>query len=71
MTGNEFIKKLKKLAKRKNIHFELRKELGKGSHSTVYFGDKHTVVRNLKDELKSGTLSAMLRQLDITLDDLY
>ncbi len=71
MTGNEFIKKLKKLAKRENIHCKLEKDRGKGSHSTVYFGNKHTVVRNLKDELKSGTLSAMLRQLDITLDDLY
>ena len=32
---------------------------------------RFTVVRNLKDELKKGTLHAMLRQLALTLDDLY
>jgi len=71
MKGNEFIKKLKKLARCKNTRFELVKERGKGSHTTVYLGDRHTVVRNLKDELRSGTLSAMLKQLSVTLDDLY
>lgn len=38
---------------------------GKGSHGTLYFGDKRTIVRNLKDELKTGTLHAMLKQLGI------
>jgi mRNA interferase HicA len=70
MKDNEFIRKLKRLAKFRNIHCELVRGRGKGSHSMVYFGDKMTVVRNLKDELKSGTLNAMLKQLDITLDDL-
>jgi len=28
------------------------------------------VVRNLKDELKKGTLHAMLKQLGLTLEDL-
>jgi mRNA interferase HicA len=38
---------------------------GKGSHGTLYFGDKWTVVRNPKDELKKGTLHGMLKQLGI------
>jgi mRNA interferase HicA len=41
-----------------------------GSHVTLYFGDQWTVVRNLKDELKTGTLNAMLKQLGITKDEL-
>ena len=43
---------------------------GKGSHGTLYYGDKLTIVRNPKDELKTGTLHAMLAQLGLTLAEL-
>jgi mRNA interferase HicA len=43
---------------------------GKGSHQTLYFGGAFTVVRNLKDELKAGTLHAMRSQLGIKVKDL-
>jgi len=45
-------------------------ERGKGSHGTLYYGDKRTIVRNPQDELKTGTLHAMLSQLGLTLADL-
>ncbi len=41
-------------------------ELKKGSHGMLYYGDKKTTVRNLKDELKTGTFKAMLKQLGIS-----
>ncbi|MGK7917194.1 MAG: type II toxin-antitoxin system HicA family toxin [Prochloraceae cyanobacterium] len=43
---------------------------GKGSHVTLYFGQRFTIVRNPKDELKTGTLKAMLPQLGIREDEL-
>jgi mRNA interferase HicA len=43
---------------------------GKGSHVTLYFGDRMTIVRNPKDELKTGTLHAMCKQLGIGKSDL-
>lgn len=43
---------------------------GKGSHQTVYLGTAFTVIRNPKDELKSGTLHAMCKQLGIKASDL-
>jgi mRNA interferase HicA len=43
---------------------------GKGSHGTLYFGGHFTVVRDLKDELKTGTFHAMLQQLGLTPEDL-
>ena len=43
---------------------------GKGSHMTLYFGDRKTVVRNPQDDLKTGTYRAMLRQLGIRQEDL-
>ncbi len=69
MTGNEFIKRLKKLAKTKGLEISIDKSRGKGSHITLYYGDKFTVVRNLKDELKTGTYKAMLKQLGIEEDE--
>jgi mRNA interferase HicA len=43
---------------------------GKGSHGTLYFGGARAVVPDLKRELKTGTLHAILKQLGLTLDDL-
>ncbi len=47
MTGNEFIKRIKKLAKAKGLEVSIEKSRGKGSHITLYYGQKFTVVRNL------------------------
>ncbi|HEV8713703.1 MAG TPA: type II toxin-antitoxin system HicA family toxin [Candidatus Binatia bacterium] len=43
---------------------------GKGSHGTLFYGTRFTIVRNPKDELKTGTLHAMLDQLGLRLEDL-
>ncbi|BAQ67027.1 type II toxin-antitoxin system HicA family toxin [Geminocystis sp. NIES-3709] len=70
MRGNEFIKKIQKLAKKRGISETVNSSRGKGSHVTLYFGERLTIVRNPKDELKTGTLKAMLSQLGITQNDL-
>ena len=69
MKGNEFIKRLRKLAKERGLFFQLDAARGKGSHVTLYLGDKLTIVRNPKDELKTGTLHGMLKQLGIDPED--
>jgi mRNA interferase HicA len=43
---------------------------GRGSYQTLYFGGAFTVIRNPKDELKTGTLHAMCSQLGIKVIDL-
>jgi len=68
--GSEFIRRLRKVARKRGVRVELLPERGKGSHATLYFGSRCTVVRNLKDELKTGTLHAMLQQLGLSLEDL-
>lgn len=70
MKGSEFYKKLRDLGKENDIEVKLEKRRGKGSHSTLFYGKKFTIIRNLKDELKTGTLNAMLKQLGINIDDL-
>ena len=71
MKGAEFVRRVRKVGRRHGLPVTFREERGKGSHGTLYFGNRFTVVRSHKDELKKGTLHAMLRQLGITLDDLY
>ena len=70
MKGSELVKKLKRFAKKRGLVIVLDGSRGRGSHSTLYLGNQFTIIRNLKDELKTGTLQGMLKQLDITLDDL-
>ncbi len=70
MTGNEFLKKLKKLAKKNKMSFSTDKSFGKGSHMGVYYGDKFTTLRDPKDELMTGTFNAMLKQLGVDKNDL-
>jgi len=65
LNGNELLKKIKKLAKEKNKHFEIFKAHGKGSHRTLKYGEKKTTIKDLKKEIGPGLLSKMLKQLNI------
>jgi len=71
MRGNGFIRRVQKYAKRTGISFTWRADRGKGSHGLLTLGDLRTVVRNPKDELKTGTYHAMLKQLGLTEHDLF
>lgn len=70
MKGSELLRKIKKLGKEKGIKVELVQRRGKGSHSTLIFGNRFTIITNLKDELKTGTYLSMLKQLGINEHDL-
>ena len=70
MRGNEFIKRIAALGKARGLAVKVESERGKGSHIMLRFGSASTTVRNPKDELKTGTLHAMLKQLGLTLKDI-
>ena len=70
MRGNEFIRRIQKHAKAVGIACEWRPDRGKGSHGLLIPGNRRTVVRNPKDELKTGTYHAMLKQLGLTERDI-
>ena len=70
MTGNEFIRKLKALGKARQVAVALNASRGKGSHQTLYYGTAFTIVRNPKDELKTGTFHAMCKQLGVKASEL-
>jgi mRNA interferase HicA len=68
--GNKFIQKVRALGRRRGVPTRIDEKRGKGSHIMLYYGDRRTVVRNPKDELKTGTYHAMLRQLGLNEQDL-
>ncbi len=70
MKGSEFIDRVLKLAKKRGVPARVDKKRGKGSHVLLYYDTRRTTVRNPKDELKSGTLHAMLKQPGLTPKDL-
>ncbi|HEY9870751.1 MAG TPA: hypothetical protein V6D08_16415 [Candidatus Obscuribacterales bacterium] len=70
MKGSEFVRKVKSLGKRRGVGVRLVASRGKGSHRTLYYGTAFTVIRNLTDELKTGTFHAMCYQLGIKPTDL-
>lgn len=70
MKGSEFVRKLKALGDKRGVFIRIEQRRGKGSHSTLFYGERFTIIRNLKDELKTGTYRAMLKQLGIHEDDL-
>jgi mRNA interferase HicA len=70
MKGSELIRRLRRLGRRRGISVEVLAERGKGSHRLLYFGKRLTVIRDPKDEIKTGTLHAMLKQLGLSLEDL-
>lgn len=70
MTGAEFIRRIRSLGRTNGVHVQFVARRGKGSHGTLFYGSRFTIVRNPKDELKKGTLHGMLDQLDLSLDEL-
>lgn len=70
MNGNELLKKLRRVAKEKGVPIDLVKSHGKGSHGTLYFGDKKVTLKDLKKEIGPGLLKAMLEKIGLTKSDI-
>lgn len=70
MTGAEFMRRVRKLGRRRDMAVNWVSERGKGSHGTLYYGPRFTIVQNLNHELKKATLHTMLDQLGLTLGEL-
>jgi mRNA interferase HicA len=70
MNGAEFIKKVKAAAKGKGLSCCLDASRGKGSHSTLYLGDRFTIVKDRKKEIGPGLLTSMIADLGLTKEDL-
>ena len=70
MNGHEFLRRLHKLAKEKDLQVVHEKAHGKGSHGRVYLGTSYTTLKDPKKEIGPGLLSKMCRDLGIKPNEL-
>jgi len=68
--GGEFLKSIEKLGRARGVPVELVERRGKGSHATLFFGDKYTILKDRKKEIGEGLLNSMLKDLGLAKDDL-
>ena len=60
---------MRKIGRERRIPVRIDTKRGKGSHITIYYGTRKTVVKDRRKELRPGLLSAMARQMGLTSDD--
>ena len=70
MTGNELLRRLRRLGNERGVAVRFNEERGKGSHGTLYFGDRFAVLKDRRAEIAPGLLHAMPRQLGLNQRDL-
>lgn len=70
MTGNELLKRLKKIARERALRLDLVRERGKGSYATLYLGERFTVIKDRKKEIGPGLLRKMLSDLGLDKSDI-
>lgn len=69
MKGREFVARVFELGAERSVSVRLDTKRGKGSHVTLYYGTRKTVVKDRRKELAPGLLSAMIRQLGLNRND--
>ena len=69
MNGRQFIARVRKWARRRNIEVRFVASQGAGSHGTLFAGKRKTTVKDRKKEIGKGLLAKMLTDLGIDGDD--
>ena len=69
MKGKEFVERVTELGRSRNVPVRLDAKRGKGSHVTLYYGDRKTVVKDRRKEIGPGLMAAMARQLGLDPSD--
>ena len=62
MNGNELIKKIRKLGKERDLTVRIDKKRGRGSHFTLYFGNKRTIMKDRTQEIGAWFIEEDTRQ---------
>ena len=70
MTGNEFVRRVRRLGRERGVEVRFDTRPGKGSHERLHYENRFTTVKDRRKEIGAGLLSAMLRQLGLNYEDL-
>ena len=68
MNGRQFIARVRKWARSRNLEVRFTASEGAGFHGTLYAGDRKTTVKDRKKEIGRGLLVKMLADLGIDRD---
>jgi mRNA interferase HicA len=66
MTGNELLRRLRRLARRNRLTLLYEGRPGRGGHGRIYLGDRFTTIPALTHEIPPGLLTKILRDLGLT-----
>lgn len=69
MTGNEFLRRIARLGRARGLAVHFDRRHGKGSHGTLHYGNRKTILKDLRKEIGTGLLGEMLTQLGLTRQD--
>ena len=69
MNGRQFIARVRKWARSRNLQVRLVASEGAGSHGTLYAGDRRTTVKDRKREIGKGLFNKVLAGLGIDGDE--
>ena len=70
MTGDEFVRRVRRLGRKRGVAVRFESRPGKGSPGRLFFEERFATVKDRRKEIGAGLLSAMLRQLGLNLADL-
>jgi mRNA interferase HicA len=70
ITGREFLRRVKRLGRSRDIAVRFDQRHGKGSHGTLHYGNHKTTVKDLQKEIGVGLLREMLDRLGLSRSDL-
>ena len=70
MNTRELIRKLRRLARKRSIYFDVKDHESKGSHRTIYLGDRKQTVPWTTNDLTAGTIRGILKRLGVG-DDVF
>jgi len=65
MNGRQFIARVRRWGKARDLEVRSVASEGPGSHGTLYAGDRKTTVKDRKKEIGKGLLGKMLGDLGI------
>ena len=67
--GRDFIERVRDIGRDRGVPVHVDTTRGRGSHVTLYYGQRFTIVKDRRKEIAPGLLSAMIRQLGLSRDD--
>jgi mRNA interferase HicA len=70
LKGSEFERRVKRLARKRDVECHFDRAHGKGSHGRLYFGTAFTTLKDRKKEIGPGLLKSMCADLGIDPEEL-